>query len=298
MIRGYVSAFFTRKGGFEIISNNLGINEKELIPLLVSFIPQGKSPEYSEILKSHKSNLFASYFSMINDKDFFLILFQISEPDEFSFLQDKIFDSHTHDLAIRLARREYAYQDVIQKWPHTENTFSPTAYLGREFWPSLIFSLLAGDNIVIVSHNQNLLQDFFDVISHILPIVFLRYNSFTLLANELKNNLNIVGVSKRPSEKEVRKQLGLDSIIVDLDEKTLDGEGVKTTDLCEELTSKLLRSMDEYKILLQKHAREWSLSEYSPVTSLDPRDQTLVRRIGARIHGRPEEQPDTGFFDF
>ncbi len=297
MIRGYVSAFFTRKSGFEVISNNTGINEKELAPLFLSFIPQGRSPEYSEILKNHGLGLFASYFSMINDRDFFLVIFQISSLDEFSHLPGKIFDPHVHDLAVKLARREHSYTEVVQKWPSAENDFSPSTYLSREHWPAMIFSLLAGDDIVIVSGNQKRRQDFFEMISHLLPMAFLRYNSFTLLANELKNNLNIIGVSKRPSEKEVRKQLGLDSIIVDLDENTLDGEGVKTTDVCEELADKLLSSFNEYKSLLQEHAKEWSALGYSPEGIFDPRDQVLIRRIGARIHGKPEEQPGAGFFD-
>ena len=164
--------------------------------------------------------------------------------------------------------------------------------LGEEEWAYLLFSLLAGDNIIVFSKDYAVRSDFFELLVHSVPVVNLSYNQFVLEALEIQGNSNVVGVSFVPDEKEVLDEFGLDTIIVDLDGGRVFGEGLKICPLVRELARDLVRDFSVYREIISSVVNKWVSYNWSVDAESNAQDQILLQKIRKKLFGEEEEEDD------
>jgi len=292
MFEKYLSAFFTRKQGFEIVSTNLGLSKSETIEILIKYIPQGNTPKKTQILGYWNDYIVISYFETTSETDFFVLLLFIKPKNETSFIEESLFDEKNQKYALLMGRNQITFETIKNEWNKIDELKIPIS--DENIWEHILFSLLAGDNIIVISKDLRNRQEFFEFIVHELPVMFLKYNRFVLEAKELKGNGNILGLSERPEEKNIKQEFGVDTIIIDLDNGTISGEGMKISPIVKEMAKAIVESPNLFKELILSITNKWISYNWDTKKEENAQDQFLLQKIKNRVFG--EEKEETDFF--
>jgi len=149
----------------------------------------------------------------------------------------------------------------------------------------ILYSLLAGDNMIIIHPDHEQRLDFIRSMVFMMPNLFFKYNRITSGCAELDGNENIIGVSQLPLTYRSHKKLymPLDTIFVDLQNQKVMGEGLKTSDL----TKNLVRNYQE-KIQLGRKSiisffTDISQKKFTNAGRYDDQSKPLIDKIRNKL---------------
>ncbi len=280
----YLSSYFTRKKGFENIQSSTSISRKKAINILNSFTPQGASPRVSIRLGSIDNKVGVGYYFMENNSSVHIstILTSLKNDRLQTFLpplEHDIISYLAKGAKINLLNNHYSKNKIID----IVNLF------GKETASALIYSILSGDNLIIVHEDHTERLKFLASILNFLPRVSLSYNRLTSECAELDGNENIIGVSELPKKYRDHKKLylPLDTIFVDLEENRIEGSGLKRAPF----TDSVVESAMDDNTMIKTHIHDFfkgiSESEYNN-SNTDPKSMTLIERIELKLGIRKE----------
>lgn len=282
-----ISSIFTREKGFTKIDTNFRISRKKAINILNSLTPQGTSPENCIRIGIHDNLLGIGYYEMTNEstaqiRTYFLKLhekeLEFFNPFQLRTTQEnKVFQIDKLDIDARL-------YDIIEKF-------------GNEKFSAILYSILCGDNIIVIEKDHKKRLDFFSLFFEFIPSIVLKYNRLTSSCFELEGNENIIGVPELPIKfrSHEKMYLPLDTIFVDLENYTVVGNGIKNSPL-----TKIITSMHSNLIMMQEKLIDFYSEilhgEYS-TDEIDQKTLSLIERIESKL-GIRDIKMDNWIMDF
>lgn len=155
---------------------------------------------------------------------------------------------------------------------------------------ALLFSFLSGDNILIVHPNQEVRIRFLGFFLNLIPSIALKYNRITLGCSELDGNENIVGVDQLPQKYRSHKKLylPLDTIFVDLTNHHIEGEGIKRSDLTDNLSEQIELNYNAAKNRLNLFYHDIVTNTQSSTFQLNEKNEQLKERIQIKLKLKSE----------
>ncbi|MCY3411394.1 MAG: hypothetical protein INQ03_07150 [Candidatus Heimdallarchaeota archaeon] len=276
---------FTRNSGFTKIQSSQKLSRKKAIKILSSFTPQGASPLVSYRIGTYQSYIGVGYYYMQNDETAMIYTQLISDTYEpFKPFNPKL-DLSTFD-SNSLVTKHNDY--------NSEELFNLLDEFGLEGSSSILYSILSGDNIIIVDDSHERRIKLIKTFLSFLPKLALRYNRITTDCFDLDGNENIIGVKVLPKKFRSHKKLyfPLDTIFVDIEERKLYGNGIKTNDFIQNLLLKTQGSNNQLQnefeqLFKQISARKFDKEELNP----------LIIRISNRLSNQSIIN-DTWILDF
>lgn len=280
----YLSSYFTRKKGFENIQSSTSISRKKAINILNSFTPQGASPRVSIRLGSIDNKVGVGYYFMEDNSSVHIstILTSLKNDKLQTFLPPL-----NHDIISHIARG--AKIDLVNDHYSGDQIMDIIHLFGKETASALLYSILSGDNLIIVHKDHSERLKFIASILNFLPRVSLSYNRLTSECAELDGNENIIGVSELPKKYRDHKKLflPLDTIFVDLEENRIEGSGLKRAPF----TDNVVETAIDDSLLIRTDIREFfkGITEsVFNITNTDPKTMTLIERIELKLGIRKE----------
>ncbi|MCH8907151.1 MAG: hypothetical protein IH840_08690 [Candidatus Heimdallarchaeota archaeon] len=283
----YVISKFTREKGFTEIHSNKH-DRKKSISLLNNFIPQGASPRGSvRLTYVDESTLGVGYYKMIDHSNASIhtLLAKINENKFERFLPTLKY--HFNDMVDPLnINMVMKYEDHL--------TYSLLENFGLKKSASILYSYLTGDNILLVTEKNDLRLNFIRTLLSISPNLIFTYNRITTGCMELDGNENIVSVNKLPRKYRSHKKLflPLDTIFIDLENRYVEGEGVKYSEYTEYLVDILSRGSDGAFTELKHFFENIVNRKPSIQRNFGEIDLSLISRIESKLRRRPSKQEE------
>lgn len=172
-----ISANFTRVESFTYIQSSSKIDYKTALQILNQFIPQGSSPKYNIRISSFEYKIGIGYYYMTNreNSSISIIFVQYGKIENIP-LNIPLTEVATRELSQNNFRKflEFEKLDAIKL----------SDYFSSEDIGLILYSLLAGDNIIIVHHNYNERIQFFKSVTQIIPAIWYHYNTINTNCNQ------------------------------------------------------------------------------------------------------------------
>jgi hypothetical protein len=288
----FISSLFTRKKGYIEIKSSSQLKNKRAVAILNSFTPQGASPKGCIRIATYGDMIGAGYYWMEDDSNARISTFL--QP--ISRTSDPFLPPIKCELIPKIAQvQEYFF--ISQKY-ESQWLFNITKEFGIENAAAIFYSLLCGDNIILVHPEPETRMKFLGSLMSLMPGFSFQYNRITSSCAELDGNENIVGIDQLPRKYRSHKKLylPLDTIFVDLKTNHVEGEGMKN--------SHFTKYVMEYAEHSLSRARETTYQLYDQILQQkgnfddmgDSADSSLVHRIEAKLGLRPPEKEDWMMF--
>jgi hypothetical protein len=280
----YLSSYFTRKKGFENIQSSTSISRKKAIHILNSFTPQGASPRVSIRLGSVDNKVGVGYYFMEDNSS--VHISTILTSLKFDKLQTFLPPLEHEDISY-IARG--AKINLLNDHYSKDKIMDIVKIFDKETASALIYSILSGDNLIIVHNDHTERLKFLASILNFLPRVSLSYNRLTSECAELDGNENIIGVSELPKKYRDHKKLylPLDTIFIDLEENRIEGSGLKRAPFTDSVVESAIDDNMLIKTNIHNFFKGITESIYNN-TNTDPKTMTLIERIELKLGIRNE----------
>lgn len=275
----FITSLFTRQQGYTKINGSRKLSHKQAIEILNSFTPQGASPRISLRIGRYRGEIGIGYYFMESD-----------ERAKISTILLK--DSINTDTILQLPFDEFDIMAIANG--NRDNFFRYNSIESKDYWKLfhseqlaiILYSLLVGDNIILVHSDHSERLEFISRVLQIMPSIIFDYNRITSSCAELEGNENIVGVAELPQKYRSHKKLflPLDTIFVDLNTKRIQGEGMKTCEFAKGLSTVLKKNIDHTRDELCNFFKKVSSENFDPqeYTSDEP-TQIMINRIRSKM---------------
>ncbi len=289
----FLSSLFTRSNGYTKIKSSSILSKKQAVSILNSFTPQGASPKGSIRIATYGDMIGAGYYWMENEStariSTFLTPFDDVTPS--SFLPPLKLDDIPNIAKVNDFFRLNIKYD--QNW-----VFNIARHFGNEKGSAILYSLLSGDNLIIVHSNTEERLKFIAFLLTLIPSLSFKYNRITSGCTELDGNENIVGVDELPRKFRSHKKLylPLDTIFIDLKLNNIEGEGIKNSDYTRMLMEIAQDDMEAAQIEIFKLYKEILERKNKFSNICDDQDMNLVNRIEVKLGLRPPLSQDWMMF--
>lgn len=269
---------FTRSHGYTNIQSSRKVKHRQAIQILNSFTPQGASPKVSLRIGNWDNKLGLGYYFMENDSNA-----QIS-----ALLVEKSENSRGN---LRIPLSEVAIEHIATG--SYEKIFSSDIVrsqnlvrdFGLEQTSMILYSILTGDNIIIIHPEHRKRVEFIKSIIDIVPPRYFQYNRITTGCSELDGNENIIGVEKLPKKYRSHKKLYMpvDTIFVDLVDIQIMGEGLKSNQFTTQLGQQHTKDPELCTTQLQRYFDDITKESYSDTGKYGKNSDILTRKIRAKL---------------
>ncbi|MHA2503248.1 MAG: hypothetical protein ACXAE3_10285 [Candidatus Kariarchaeaceae archaeon] len=226
-----IQSRFTRKKGYVEIESSEKLKHRRAIQILNSFTPQGASPQVSLRIGNWEDRLGLGYYFMEDASNARISTILVEKYEEnVPRLQIPMEASYIEKIAYG-SYKEIMKEDKVSAYDFVD-------HFGVEQASMIFYSLLTGDNIIVIHPDHLSRVQFIKSILEIVPTTFFRYNRITTGCAELDGNENIIGVEQLPKKFRSHKKLymPLDTIFVDLNDGKIMGEGLKSNIFTTSLT--------------------------------------------------------------
>lgn len=269
---------FTRRQGYTNIQSSVKVKHKQAIKILNSFTPQGASPKISLRIGAWNNKLGLGYYFMENESNA-----QIS-----TIIIDNL-DSHSQNLIVPMS--EVAIENIAmgsyEEIMKTDNITSQKLAkdFGIEQTSMILYSILTGDNIIIIHPDHQKRVEFVKSLLELVPISYFQYNRITTGCSELDGNENIVGVEKLPKKYRSHKKLYMpvDTIFVDLVDTQIMGEGLKSNPFTTSLTQTHIKDPNQSAAELRVYFNEITNPKFKDYGKYGKNNDFLTRKIRAKL---------------
>ncbi len=245
----FISSLFTRNNGYTNIKSTLTLPRKKAISILNSFSPQGKSPDLSLRIGAYYNHIGAGYYYMISP-DTIKISTLLSPINYKKF--ESIYPPLNEQIFSLIASGKQNY-NLSTIYPY-EDLYHILKSFNNETISSIIFSIMVGDNLIIVHPSHQYRLNFIGLILSIIPKITFNYNRITSNCSELDGNENIIGVAKLPKKYRSHKKLSLpiDTIFIDLEKSTVEGDGVKRSNFTNEISDLIFSDITQAQKIIYR----------------------------------------------
>lgn len=275
----FVSSIFTRNKGFTAIESSSKISHKNAVSLLNSFTPQGASPQGSIRITKYDKYLGVGYYWMEDDSTARISTFyhEYKENELVSYVPPLISEL-IPQLARGFMRKYFSNIRPAEDYPIISQ-------FGIEKTGAILYSLLSGDNLLIVHPNQDARLKFITTFLRMIPSIIFQYNRFTSGCSELDGNENIVGLAELPNKYRSHKKLylPLDTIFVDLVNSTIEGEGIKNSDYTRRVIEVAYKDKISAKKLIYGFFKSVLFDSKPQEIKYSEQDYSLINRIQAKL---------------
>ncbi|MDH5400888.1 MAG: hypothetical protein OEZ01_08990 [Candidatus Heimdallarchaeota archaeon] len=274
-----ISSIFTRKKGYTKIKSSLSYSNERAVKILNTFTPQGVSPKICLRIGSIDNQIGVGYYYMEDNSTVristFLSPIQINNLEVFT-------PPIEEDQIIRLAKGELSM--ISHKYSFFTNTFLDI--FDNEDASSILYSILSGDNLIIVHPNHTDRLQFMASLLNVLPKIIFQYSRLTSSCSELEGNENIIGVEELPKKYRSHKKLflSLDTIFIDLTTRSIEGEGIKNCNLTRDVISKIKENYSNGIIDLQNIIEDIINNNSAFIEKLDAQSGYLVNTIQEKLN--------------
>jgi len=245
MKSNYIKALFTREQGYTEIECTVRYPHKKAIQILNSFTPQGSSPEISLRIGSLNDMIGIGYYRMNNESEASLFT-------SFTKHDEENMNLFLHLPKATTGNEQVNFDKIIYPAEHDSNP-QLLDYFDNEMVSSLLYSIMAGDNIIVIHEDHEKRLEFFREFLSYFPIILLKYNRLTTNCTELDGNENIIGVSQLPKKyrSHDKLHLSLDTIFVDLAAYTISGGGLKRNEFSDTIAELIRTEANPREIILE-----------------------------------------------
>lgn len=288
----FLSSKFTRKRGFTNITGSISLSRKKAISILNSFTPQGASPAHSIRIGSFNDMVGAGYYSMEDEStaNLYTVLSLNNEDKYLPFIPSlNLSDIENISIGKFNLNKITSYNSM--------DSLDLNNIFGVERTSNILYSLLSGDNLIIVEPSHDKRLAFMRTLLMMVPRVSLKYNRLTSDCFELDGNENIIGVDQLPRKFRSHKKLYLpvDTIFVDLEQGQIEGNGIKNSSLTKKII--LNNQFDISKILVETSQLYKKIIENNYIPKEDETNKSLVNRMRYKL-GIDKEFKENWFMEF
>lgn len=274
----FLSSKFTRKRGFTNITGSISLSRKKAISILNSFTPQGASPAHSIRIGSFNDMVGAGYYSMEDEStaNLYTVLSLNNEDKYLPFIPSlNLSDIENISIGKFNLNKITSYNSM--------DSLDLNNIFGVERTSNILYSLLSGDNLIIVEPSHDKRLAFMRTLLMMVPRVSLKYNRLTSDCFELDGNENIIGVDQLPRKFRSHKKLYLpvDTIFVDLEQGQIEGNGIKNSSLTKKII--LNNQFDISKILVETSQLYKKIIENNYIPKKDETNKSLVNRMRYKL---------------
>lgn len=274
----FLSSKFTRKRGFTNITGSISLSRKKAISILNSFTPQGASPAHSIRIGSFNDMIGAGYYSMEDEStaNLYTVLSLNNEDKYLPFIPSlNLSDIENISIGKFNLNKITSYNSM--------DSLDLNNIFGVERTSNILYSLLSGDNLIIVEPSHDKRLAFMRTLLMMVPRVSLKYNRLTSDCFELDGNENIIGVDQLPRKFRSHKKLYLpvDTIFVDLEQGQIEGNGIKNSSLTKKII--LNNQFDISKILVETSQLYKKIIENNYIPKEDETNKSLVNRMRYKL---------------
>lgn len=274
----FLSSKFTRKRGFTNITGSISLSRKKAISILNSFTPQGASPAHSIRIGSFNDMVGAGYYSMEDEStaNLYTVLSLNNEDKYLPFIPSlNLSDIENISIGKFNLNKITSYNSM--------DSLDLNNIFGVERTSNILYSLLSGDNLIIVEPSHDKRLAFMRTLLMMVPRVSLKYNRLTSDCFELDGNENIIGVDQLPRKFRSHKKLYLpvDTIFVDLEQGQIEGNGIKNSSLTKKII--LNNQFDISKILVETSQLYKKIIENNYIPKEDETNKSLVNRMRYKL---------------
>lgn len=286
----FIYSKFTREKGFVDIETSLKIPKNQSIKILNTFIPQGASPMGSFRISCFEDKVGVGYYWMENPSTSHLFALLTKKQ---LIINRPFLPPYPIDYEGVISKRNLVYSksdEINLRWEEALSGFS------KHHISSMMYSILTGDNILIVDRNANHRMNLINLFLKIMPANIFSYNRITSGCAELDGNENIVGVDELPKKYRSAKKLFLpiDTIFVDLEIKSVEGDGMKTCTITDELAENVFDDINSTYEFVNELLR--SVKRQKNINREDILDQKFIDRIQLKLGLRQKIEEDWMMF--
>jgi hypothetical protein len=270
-----ITSRFTRASGYTNIETTTKKTRNELKQILRKFTPQGASPQSSIKIQVIQQWLGISYFVRF-DPSTYKIMILLTELKKIKW---KRFVPLIHEKLIPHLACGDVYKLVD---PHVEiKQFYLQKIFGIETTATILYSLLCGDNIVIIHPEHSARLKFIVGLLQLVPSILWSYNRITSNCEELEGNENIAGLKELPKKYYSHKKvyLPLDTIFIDLKSNTVHGEGIKNS----EFTKKIVDTRNPEESFIRIRNLMKKIQSQNKISNKDMEIIGLIHRIELKL---------------
>jgi hypothetical protein len=175
-----------------------------------------------------------------------------------------------------------------------ENFFRYNQIQHNNYWENfhhdqiaiILYSLLVGDNIILVHPHHSSRLNFISQLLQIIPSIIFDYNRITSSCAELDGNENIVGVAELPQKYRSHKKLylPLDTIFIDLEESKIQGEGMKNCEFTKVISKLMKTDLEQTKHEISNFFKQITKDNFDPgIFTSDEPTQIMINRIRSKL---------------
>ncbi|MHA1910702.1 MAG: hypothetical protein ACTSYA_03305 [Candidatus Kariarchaeaceae archaeon] len=296
-ISDYLYCTFTRRIGFVDVKTSLELNEREQNRLITQALPQGSSPQESIKMMLRENDILVSYYSMTNVSDAIIVILILEGLEPKLQIPYWIFSEKSIKLAIQAKEENWLINKLKNRVELTATQEKEFEILDENTLSSLFYSILTGDNIILISEEHEKRIKFLATIGGVFPVKLMEKNKITTWCKEFEGNQNILGIdqSSKDTKKINRFRLQADLIFVDLDSGILTGEGAKDAPLTDEL-AKMFKEGKTLEIVRKLNEVCEASTKGEKTKGMHPQDVELYERIKSVLTGEEMEKTQTGWF--
>lgn len=278
-----VTSTFTRANGFEAIESSTNHSKSELLKILTAFTPQGASPNECIRIRTCMDWIGISYFAKEDDSTYNMMVL-LTELERILW---KPFLPIMHEKIISHLAKGDKYK-LIEYADH-EFDINLANQFDLEKASIFLYSLLCGDDIIIVHPEHSERLKFIYGILQMIPSILFKYICITTNCEELDGNENIIGVSKLPEkyQSHMKLYLPLDTIFVDLNSKLIQGEGIKNSELTRKFIDLCQSGISDGRKMIIHFLQNILHQRLLKNEAIDDTDLSLVHRIEVKMGLRP-----------